>query len=113
MEHRGVFILETIIEYCDRIAAAIDKYSISKERFLNDQNLQDMLAFCIIQIGESAHDLSGEFVKNHPGIEWRKIIGFRNTIVHNYGSFVPEILWDAIEKNIPELKEYCSQTITK
>ncbi|MBR1801708.1 DUF86 domain-containing protein [Candidatus Saccharibacteria bacterium] len=65
------------------------------------------------QIGESANSLSTTFIESHPDIKWRKIIGFRNLIVHNYGSFVPEILWDAIERNIPELHDYCAKIIRK
>ena len=111
MEPKDVFTLDTIVMYCDRIFSAIHKYDISREKFLEDENLQDMLAFCMIQIGECAKDLSVKFVNSHNEIEWRKIVSFRNLIVHNYGSFIPEILWDAIQTNIPELREFCAAYI--
>ncbi|MBR0488161.1 DUF86 domain-containing protein [Candidatus Saccharibacteria bacterium] len=44
-------------------------------------------------------------------IDWHRIIAFRNLIVHDYGSFVPEILWDAIQTNVPELRNYCATQI--
>lgn len=111
MNPKDVFILDTIVVYCDRIFSAVERYDITKERFLADEHLQDMLAFCMIQIGEYAKDLSAEFVNLHGEIDWHKIVSFRNLIVHNYGSFIPEILWDAIETNIPTLREFCAAQI--
>jgi len=34
---------------------------------------------------------------------WRSIIGFRNVIAHGYDSLEDEIVWDAVQRNIPEL----------
>lgn len=113
MEPRDTFVLDNIVMYCDRISSAKEKYDITKERFLSDENLQDMLAFCMIQIGENAKDLSVKFTESHNEIEWHKIVSFRNLIVHNYGSFIPEILWDAVESNIPELRNFCALQIGK
>ena len=113
MEHKDVFFLESIVEYCNRIFSAIDKFDIDEKKFYSDQHLQDMLAFSIIQIGENAAELSDSFTNSHKEIEWGKIIGFRNTIVHDYGDFVPEILWDAIHSKIPGLRDYCAKAIGK
>ena len=111
MEPKDAFTLDTIVMYCDRIFSAIEKYNITKDVFLSDENYQDMLAFCIIQIGECAKDLSIKFTNTHTAIDWHRIIAFRNLIVHDYGSFVPEILWDAIQTNVPELHNYCATQI--
>jgi len=35
--------------------------------------------------------------------DWRSIIGFRNVIAHGYDSLEDEIVWDAVQRNIPEL----------
>ena len=111
MEHRDVFFLESIVEYCDRIFLALREYDIDEQKFYSNQLLQDMLAFSIIQIGENAVELSDTFTSSHPEIEWNKIIGFRNNIVHDYGDFIPEILWEAIHTKVPELRKYCASII--
>ena len=36
-------------------------------------------------IGEAARRVSGEFQLAHPEISWRKIIGLRNVLAHEYG----------------------------
>lgn len=107
MEHKDVFVLETIRDYCDRIFAELQAFNIDEQTFYANPYLQDMLAFAVIQIGENANDLSDGFVTSHPEIEWAKIVGFRNNIVHDYGDFIPEILWSAVQTKIPELREFC------
>jgi len=36
-------------------------------------------------IGEAARRVSDEFQRAHPDIAWRKIIGLRNVLAHEYG----------------------------
>jgi len=35
-------------------------------------------------IGEAANNLSDEFRDQHPSVDWHRIRGFRNRIVHDY-----------------------------
>ena len=44
------------------------------------------------------------FRAQHPEIEWRKIIGLRNRIVHDYFNIDVEIVWEIIQKDLPNLK---------
>ena len=37
-------------------------------------------------VGEAARRVSEEFQRAHPEIAWRKIIGLRNVLAHEYGS---------------------------
>ncbi len=62
---------------------------------------------CLIQIGEATARLSDGFKEKHPEIDWRRIYGMRCHLVHGYEMFDAEIAWDAIEKIIPPLREFC------
>jgi uncharacterized protein with HEPN domain len=42
-------------------------------------------------------------------IEWRKIIGLRNRIVHDYFSIDVEIVWEIVQKDLPVFKSKLSQ----
>ena len=108
-----VMNLEAIAEFCDKITDYVKELAIDRENFLKTSRHQDLCAFYCLQIGEYAGSLSNEFRDSHPEIEWRKIIGFRNNIAHEYGSMDPEILWDSIEHNIPELRAFCAGQIGK
>ena len=35
-------------------------------------------------LGEAARRLSDEFRQAHPGIDWRRVIGLRNILIHRY-----------------------------
>jgi uncharacterized protein with HEPN domain len=52
-------------------------------------------------------EIIGEAVKNlSPGfdIEWKKIAGLRDKIIHYYFGVNWDILWDVIKRRIPTLK---------
>jgi uncharacterized protein with HEPN domain len=38
----------------------------------------------LLLIGEAASKLSEGFTQAHPEVEWRKVIAFRNFLVHEY-----------------------------
>ena len=109
MEHRDVFILESIVEYCDKAISAVE--DIEKETFLKPSREQDLCAFYCLQIGENANSLSEQFKNSHPEVDWRGIIGLRHNIAHEYGNIDPSILWDIVQKEVPALKDFCTKTI--
>ena len=109
MEHRDVFILESIVEYCDKAINAVK--GIEKEAFLKLPKEQDLCAFYCLQIGENANSLSEQFKDSHSEIDWRGIIALRHNIAHEYGNIDPTILWDIVRREIPALKAFCTKII--
>lgn len=67
---------------------------------------KDACALVIIQIGEHVNRLSEEFKKEHNEMPWSDIIGMRIIHAHNYDSVIDEIVWESIQDEIPQLKEY-------
>jgi len=54
-------------------------------------------------IGEVSRNLSEEARSQYSVIPWRKIIGLRNLIAHDYGDINHERLWVVIRENVPDL----------
>lgn len=73
-----------------------------------DFSKNEMAQFAVIKnfeiIGEAAFKLPKSFIEQHEAIEWRKIIGFRHILVHDYYRINPEIIWNAIENKLTDLK---------
>lgn len=85
--------------------AAIEQYQHrDKATFERDKMLQVWFLRHLQIIGEAARSLSDEVRNLAPDIPWSKIIGMRNILVHNYFDIDTEIVWNAVQQDIPELK---------
>lgn len=56
-------------------------------------------------IGEAARRVSDSFKEQHLEIPWRKIIGQRNVLAHEYGEIRHERIWNVAVHDIPTLIE--------
>lgn len=56
-------------------------------------------------IGEAANYLTEEFKDRHPEMEWNKLRGFHNIIVHEYFGVSTQIIWTSVQQRIPQLKK--------
>lgn len=107
MEHRDVFLLDNIIEYCEKIEAVLSELDNQKNNFLANPKMQDLCAFYCLQIGETANSLSDNFVYANSEIDWRGIIGLRHIIAHEYGAIDENLLWDILTTEVPKLHKFC------
>lgn len=103
--------LRIILCYCERLSRTHEHFGKSYVDFCKSEPYQDACALCLIQIGEAVNRLSDEYCETHPQIEWKKIYGMRNHLVHGYDMFDCEIAWDAIENYVPPLREFCEERI--
>jgi uncharacterized protein with HEPN domain len=91
------------IEKIQRYVAGLDQ-----DNFIKDDKTIDSVVRNLEIIGEAANRLPEDFRAQHPEIEWRKIIGLRNRIVHDYFSIDVEIVWEIIQTDLPNLKSKLS-----
>jgi len=54
-------------------------------------------------IGEGVKNLSEDFKVDHPEIEWRKIAGMRDMLIHHYFGVDWQVVWNVLEKKLPQL----------
>jgi uncharacterized protein with HEPN domain len=76
------------------------------ESFLLDDKTIDAVVRNFEIIGEAANRVPQDFRNNNPEIEWKRIRGFRNRIVHEYFGVDYEIVWDIIETYLDELIDW-------
>lgn len=92
------------------IAEAIDKvilYTKNMEygAFAADDKTQDAVYRNFEVIGEAANQVSEDFKNMHPEIEWRKMSGLRNRIIHAYFDVDNETIWKIIQMNLGDFKK--------
>ena len=111
--NRDFNILEHIIDYCDQITEAVERFGNDETTFLNDRVYKNAVSLCILQIGELVSILTDEFRTAHPDIPWRDIKLMRNIVAHRYGTIDYSITWDVVQNDIPVLKNFCKEVISK
>lgn len=92
---------------------SIDDYvaGLSKDEFLKCIQIIDSCMFRLIQISENIKFLSDDFKMNHNPKLWFKIVGFRNRIVHDYGSTDYSIVAEIVFERLSELKQIIKANI--
>jgi uncharacterized protein with HEPN domain len=86
---------------------------MSFEMFQNDDKTIDAVIRNFEVIGEAANRIPDEIKDRFNKVNWHRIRGFRNRIVHDYMGVDLEIIWEIIEKNLDELKEQIEEIINK
>ncbi len=81
---------------------------LSFEEFLRDSKTVDAVIRNFEIIGEAANRLPEEFKDKHSNIDWHRIRGFRNRIVHDYFGIDYEIVWQIKESFLPATLELIS-----
>lgn len=94
-------LIKDIIDSGDKILIYTE--GMSFETFLSDSKTIDAVIRNFEIIGEAANRLPENFKENYPDIDWFKIRGFRNRIVHDYMGIDFEIVWLIREQFLPEL----------
>jgi uncharacterized protein with HEPN domain len=54
-------------------------------------------------IGEATKNLSEEFKEKYPVVEWKKIAGMRDKLIHHYFGINWDIVWDVIKNKLPDM----------
>ena len=75
------------------------------EEFSKDSKTIDAVIRNFEIIGEAANRLPEEFKEKHNVIDWHRIRGFRNRIVHDYMGIDFGIVWDIRNNYLPSLIE--------
>ena len=60
----------------------------------------------IIQIGKYIGRLSDDFKDQHPDITWNSLKAMRNIHAHDYENVSEHLVWETMNVELPELKEY-------
>lgn len=76
----------------------------TEETFLNNSLVQDAVIRNFEIIGEATKKLDSDFRNKHPEIEWKKIAGLRDKLIHDYIGVDLWAIWAVVEKILPILK---------
>ncbi len=87
--------------------------NISEDEFLSQSIIHDAVIRNFEIIGEATKQLSKEFKSRYPDIEWKKIAGLRDKLIHDYIGVDLWAVWAVVTDIIPKFKDQIEEIIVQ
>jgi uncharacterized protein with HEPN domain len=94
--------LDDILAASERIQSYT--HELTLKDFAADPKTFDAVVRNLEVIGEAVKNLPEDVRARCPQVAWKKIIGLRDVLIHQYFGIDSEILWDIVENKIPSLQ---------
>ncbi len=105
--------LELLLSHCKLLESHVKYFGDDIDEYMTNEHYQAACGFELLEIGEYINRLSDEFIKKHDKIDWSGFIGMRIIHAHHYEGIILDLVWDAIKKDVPELKNYIEKIINE
>lgn len=95
--------LEHILLSIDNIRSFVEGHTrddLEKDRLLYYATVKNFEI-----IGEASYMLSDDFTNAHPDTPWKRIVGLRHILVHDYYQINADELWNIIQNDLNPLRE--------
>ena len=86
---------------------------LSREAFSADERTLDAVVRNLEIIGEAIKKVPADVRSNNPAIEWQKIAGLRDILIHEYFGIDIEIIWDIVQNKLPTLAKQIKQVLAQ
>ena len=94
--------LEDVLESIRRIKTYVS--GINQESLGADELRLDAVVRNLEVIGEAVKQLPEEITQQQPDVEWRKIAGLRDILIHHYFGIDVGIIWDVVQNKLPDFE---------
>ena len=98
---RDAHYLAHIIDAIEFILDTTSK--AAKADFLEDRLMRDAVIRNLEVVGEAVKHLSLSLRSKHKDIEWKRIAGMRDVLIHEYFGVDHEKVWNVVVRRLPKL----------
>jgi uncharacterized protein with HEPN domain len=92
-----------MLEEIDFVIGHTDGHTL--ETFIADEVLRRAVLRSLEILGEATKNLSEGLRAAHPEVEWSRIAGLRDVLIHQYFGVSWRIVWNIIQTKLPVLQE--------
>lgn len=108
--------MKPYISFCEHILAEAEyientSAGILLETFLADETMKRAFVRSLEIIGEAVKQLPDDFRDKYPQVEWRKMAGTRDKLIHDYLGVDYELVWDIVQNKMPHLRKAMKEII--
>jgi uncharacterized protein with HEPN domain len=101
--------LHHMLERCEKVAGYI---SGGQEAFFASEQQQDAVIRNLEVIGEAAKRVGPALRAALPELDWRRICGMRDVLIHGYIGVDIEEVWNVAAKHLPEVRTILRRYLT-
>ncbi len=103
MTKESLTFIEHILKNIEKIEFSLR--NIKKRDFFKNEDLSDAIIRRLEIIGEATKNIPSSFRGKYSNIEWQKIAGLRDKLIHHYFGVDLELVWKVIKEDLPKLKD--------
>ncbi|RJX26497.1 MAG: DUF86 domain-containing protein [Dethiobacter sp.] len=81
------------------------KAKVNQVTFKENELVQDGIIRNLEIIGEAVKKMPDSMKKTRAKLDWKKIAGLRDVLIHGYFTVDLDIVWDIVQNKVPELKD--------
>ena len=78
---------------------------MAREDFFADSKTFDAVIRNLQIIGEAAKKIPPDIRRQYKTVEWKKLAGLRDIVIHDYFGINEDIIWDVITSRMPVLAQ--------
>jgi uncharacterized protein with HEPN domain len=82
------------------------------EQFVADDRTQAAVLWSLSIIGEAATRIPDSLREQYTSVPWAPIVGMRNRLIHAYPNTTAQIVWDTVQRDLPDLITQITQMLS-
>ena len=88
----------------DKLRDIREHLRVDRGVFERDRDLQKIVAYDLMIIGEAASKVSKRTQKANPKVPWTELVEYRNDLIHEYGSLDLKDTWEFVQRDLREVE---------